>query len=183
MATTNYVSAGKPKVGGAIYVAPTGTDLPEDTTATLGTSFKCLGYCSEDGVTNSNTPESEDIKAWGGDTVLSIQTSKDDTYQFKLIEGLNVDVLKTVYGDENVTGTLTTGITVKANSTEIAALSWVLEMIMRDGAVKRIVIPNGKISELGDITYNDSEAFGYEVTVKALPDTSGNTHYEYIKKA
>lgn len=183
MATTNYVSAGKPKVGGAIYAAPTGTELPEDVTTTLDTAFKCLGYCSEDGVTNSNSPESEDIKAWGGDTVLSIQTAKDDTYQFKLIEGLNEDVLKTIYGSTNVTGTLTTGITVKANSTETTALSWVLEMILRDGAVKRIVIPNGKISELGDITYNDSEVFGYEITVKCLPDSEGNTHYEYIKKA
>lgn len=183
MATTNYVSAGKPKVGGAVYVAPTATTLPTDASTELNAAFKCLGYCSEDGATNSNSPESEDIKAWGGDTVLSIQTSKDDTFKTKLLEGLNIDVLKTIYGDDNVTGTLATGITVKVNSTELETKAWVIDMILREGALKRLVIPNGKISELGDITYSDSEAFGYDVTIKALPDEDGNTHYEYIKKA
>ncbi len=78
------VSAGKPKPTGAIWVAPLGTALPTDTTDEL-VGFECLGYCSDDGLTNSTNLESETIKAWGGDTVLTIQTSKEDTFGFKLI--------------------------------------------------------------------------------------------------
>ena len=174
------VSAGKPNVSGAVWVAPKGTALPEDTTSTL-TGFTCLGYCSEDGLTNATNMESETIKAWGGDTVLSIQTSKEDTYQFTLLEVLNPEVLKFIYGTSNVTGT--TAITVKANNTDLVEQSIVIDMVMRGNAAKRVVIPAAKISEVGDIVYSDSEAVGYEVTVQCIPDASGNTHYEYILKA
>ena len=177
------VSAGKPKTTGAIWVAPKGSTLPTDTATTLDVAFKCLGYCSDDGLTNSTDLESETIKAWGGDTVLTIQTSKEDRFGFTLIEVFNEDVLKFVFGSANVTGDLATGLTVTANNSDVEETALVIDMIMRDNSAKRIVIPDCKISEFGDVVYSDSEAVGYETTVTCMPDSSGNTHYEYLKSA
>ena len=183
MNNATNVSAGKPKVGGAIFAAPVGTPLPTTTVEALDAAFKNLGYCSDDGLTNSTSLDVQKIKAWGGDTVLVIQSSREDTFKYKLIEIKSLEVLKHVYGADNVTGTLETGIVVKVNNSDVPEQSLVIDMILRDNTAKRIVIPSCKISEVGDIVYGDEDAVGYETTVDCTPDSDGNTHYEYILKA
>lgn len=182
-ASSANVTAAKPNISGAVSSAPLKTTLPQDAKTDLNEAFKTLGYISEDGLTNENSPESEEVKAWGGQTVLSSQTDKKDTFKFKLIESLNVEVLKEVYGANNVTGTLATGITVKANANELPEHSLVIDMMLKNGSVKRIVIPRGKVSEIGEIGYKDGDPIGYELTITALPDDQGNTHYEYMQGA
>lgn len=183
MATVNNVTAAKPAVGGAVSVAATTATLPTATGTSLGSGWANLGYISEDGLTNNNTPESDTVKAWGGDIVLTPMTGKEDTFSFTLIEAINTDVLGVIYGSANVSGALATGITVNAKAAEMDAHAWVVDMVLRNSVAKRIVIPNGVISEVGEITYADGEAVGYEITVTAFPNSSGVTHYEYIKSA
>lgn len=180
MPNTQYVATGKPKVGGAVFRAPLGTQLPTDAHSALADAFKELGFISDAGVTSSNTRESEEKKAWGGTTVLTSQTEYSDTWQAVFIEVLREAVLKMVYGDGNVSGTLETGITIKANAAQLPAASYVFDMVL-NGAIKRVVLPNATISAIGDMVYVDNDLAGYDTTLSALPDTSENTHYEYIE--
>lgn len=177
----NNTTAAKPKVGGAIYVAPAGTTLPTGTSTTLGDTFEKLGYISEDGLSNSQTINSTTVKAWGGDTVLTIFSGREDTFAYTLLEALSVEVLKHVYGDDNVSGTLATGITIKVNSDEMPEVVLVADMVLKDGALKRIVIPCARVTSVGEIKYSDSSAVGYSVTSTAFSDADGNTHYEYLQ--
>lgn len=181
------VSVGKPKIGGAIYVAPKGTTVPTSATATLGSAFTCLGYISEDGLSNTNTASTEEIKAWGGDVVLRPQTEKPDTFTATFIESLNVDVLKAAYGADNVSGTLANGITVKANSKELPSCVWVADMVLNGNCLERIVIANGQVTEVGEIVYKDDTAIGFPLTITAYPGgwadtTDQDTHKAYIIK-
>ncbi len=172
------ITVGKPKTTGAVYVAPLGTTLPTDASTALATDYIELGHVSEDGITNENSPETEDIKAWGGTVVYSSQTEKTDTFTFALLETLKTDVLKVVYGDDNVT-VADGNISINATTTELPERVYVIDMLLRNGSLKRIVIPDGKISEIGEITYKDDELASYELTITCLP-TSGCTHKEYI---
>lgn len=176
------VTSAKPQIGGAVFVAPLETPLPTDATAELNEAFKNLGFVSDEGLKNNNTASSKETKAWGGATVNSTQTEKTDKFQLELIEALNVDTLKFVYGDKNVTGTLETGIKIKAGAEESATQILVIDMILKDGILKRIVVPLAKLTEMGEISYNDEDGVGYDVTISAFLDGDGGSHYEYIAK-
>ena len=164
-------------------MAPLGTKLPTDATTALDVAFENVGYISEDGVVNTNSPDTDTIKEWGGASVGKIDNGKDDTWQFTMIEALNLAALKLVYGPDNVSGTLEEDITIKANSNEQADVCMVIDMILKGGALKRVVLPSAGVSEVGEVTYAATSAIGYQTTLLATPDAEGNTHYEYIKSA
>lgn len=187
--TATNVSTGKPKVTGSIHRAPIGTTIPTDATTALDAAFVCLGYVSEDGLENENELSLNDIKAWGGNIVYRSLTEMTDNFNFKLIESLNANVLKAVYGDANVTVTGGTGSIAPIGGTTIDVAVkaedpvegvWVFELALRGGVKKRIVVPTGAVTSRETITYNDSDAIAYGITVSAYPDANGSTHKEYL---
>lgn len=173
------VTTGKPNIAGAVFVAPKGTTLPTDATTQLADAFKCLGYVSEDGLENENDMDVSAIKAWGGMIVYRSLNELNDNFKLTLLETKNIDVLKTVYGADNVTdddGAI--AIEIKAeNPTEMV---WVFELSLRGGSAKRIVVKEGAITSRDSITYKDDEAVAFGITVSAYPDENGVSHKEYI---
>lgn len=178
------VSAGKPKVAGAIFSAPAGTALPTTAAAALNNAFVGLGYVSEDGVTHTKDITSGQVRAWGGDVVLNYEEGETETYQLTLLESMNIAVLKEIYGQDNVTGTaLSSGITVQSKPGSRVARAWVIDEIMKGNVLRRTVIPRGTITAIGEIVHRDNDAIGYQITISAEADDAGFQHYEYMQNA
>lgn len=179
---SSLVTVGKPVAAGAISAGEANKNVPTDATTALKAGIAKLGYVSDDGLTNSVEVDTEEIKAWGGDTVLTVRTSRTETFSWTFIQTLDADVLKEVYGPENVSGTPEAGLTILHNSKDMPRRLYVFEMLMTGGYIKRIVVPNAQITEVGDVQYVDGEAVGYKVTLTCFPDATGNTVTEYIAK-
>lgn len=156
---------------GGVYVAPDGTALPANANAARNVAFEEVGYISEDGVVQSIGSDRTDIKAWqNGDIVRKVQTSHDLTYQFTMLETNDVS-LEVYYGNY-------TAGTVEINSDVLPHQRWVLEFFDGDDHI-RVVIPDGEVTERGDVSYKNDEATAYPITITCYPDASGNKAYLY----
>lgn len=178
-AATNPISSTKGVSGGYIYAAPVGTALPTDITSTLNAAFVNLGKITDDGIVESVDTDSETKNDINGDPMYTTKSSRTEQAVFTLAE-MDADVLKALYGPDNVT--VATGlITVKHNSKTIPPVSLVLELVLADDRRWRQVIPSATLTELGDLTILSSETAAREATFVFNADESGNTAYDYIE--
>lgn len=178
--TATNVTTGKPKVTGAVWVAPKGTQLPTDATTALSGAFVNLGYVSDSGLENTNDMNISTIKEWGGLVVYQSLDEFTDQFKLTLIEAKSVDVLKAAYGDANVTESNGT-IHVEVNASDPQERVWIFDLVLRGGIAKRIVVPTGAVTTRDAVTYTASDAVGYGLTISAYPDANGKTHDEYIE--
>lgn len=172
------VSVGKPKASGGVWFGSTGVAAPTDAVTPLPMGLVSGGYASDSGLVNSVSVDTSDIVAWGGDTVQTVRTTRSETFVFTFIE-TKEEVLKQVYGPDNVSA-VGTSLTVIHNNKDLPRQLYVFEVLMSGNRVKRIVVPEAQITSVGDVSYVDGEPIGYEITLSAYPDSSGNTAYEYI---
>ncbi|MGG7507973.1 hypothetical protein [Plantibacter sp. YIM 135249] len=164
-------------VTGAWYTAPVGTAAPASASAVLPAIWTDLGYLSDAGTTKSTTRSTSDIIAWqNAAKVRTVVTDSGVTFAFTLIEttaagvglftGSTVDATGKVSVDPGKTG---------------GRRSFVLDVI--DGTkVRRVHIPEGEVTEVGDQTFTSGEAVGYELTISAYPSATigGNSYVEFI---
>jgi hypothetical protein len=156
---------------GAVLSAPAGTAGPVDPTTAWAAAWINLGWISEDGVTEAYSDDSNEIKAWqGGTTVRTVITGSTATYAFTAIE-TNEEVLARYHKGSTITpGTGFSTIEIAAAQADSRA--WGFDVV--DGANHiRIILERAEVTERGDITYNNSDAIGYEMTVTAYPNDAG----------
>lgn len=168
-------------VTGAILSAVTGTALPADETVALNASFKDSGYISDAGLKIGSNQNSTEINDWSGNVVRTIMAGYGNQLSWEHLEW-NEQSLKNFLGDGNVTVVNTAGaptkITAKFNGDEMPVKEWVFNI--KDGIRKiRVVVPNGQVSERGEISFLKTDAVKLPITLKTFPDASGNHIYVY----
>lgn len=165
-------------VTGEIYYGPTGTALPTNAFDTINASFAALGYISEDGITQTINEDRTDIKAWqNGDIVRKVRTSHDYMLQFAMLE-TSLETLAVYYGDGSVSGTLENGA-VQVKGDMDTRGEWIFEIVDGDDLI-RVVVPDGQVTERGDVEYVNGDAIKYPVTITGYPDDSDVKAYIYL---
>lgn len=171
---------------GKVYIAPKGTTLPTDATtdlATVSEAYVNFGYVSDAGVTMSESDNTNTIRAWGGDAVVTTLSEHTETVAFTPIE-INETVLKALYGDDNVdvtagSGSTPTTIVAKHKGQTMPQVVIVIEAIPNAGTKARYVMPLAQLTARGDASLTGTAVQGREMTYTGAADANGVTLYEY----
>jgi len=164
--------ATKVLVGATGKVYGGGSVLPTDAT-TAPTGYNDYGYVSDGGVKLAIGTTITDIKAWGGDVVRSIRSEHKVTINLEFLE-TNAFTLAAYSGDTSATAT-------SARIQNVGGLrqKWIIDTI--DGPdTFRLVIPDGQITELGDLTLSTEEAIKFPITFTCYPDVTSSKAYIYV---
>lgn len=168
-------------ITGGIKFAPIGTATPTDPTSTLNAAFKELGYVAKEGLKLSHDASDDKITVWGGVTIRTIRSDYSATISGTLLSTLDVDVLKTVFGANQVQQK--SGFIAIKHTSDIAPENvYIVETKdSSSGGRKRFVIPKGQITVSGDVNLSHTEITGFEVSIEALADKDGVCYYEFIE--
>lgn len=168
---------------GPILSAPRGTALPSSIADTLDPAFADSGYVSEDGLTLTPERSTEVVRDWSGSVVRELLTEFAARLAWSHLE-TNEQSLKNYMGDDNVTVTAATStegkrITALLRSSEMPRKSWSFKMKDGDARVL-IVVPDGQVSETGEVSFVKSSAVTWPVTLTTYPDADGVNVYIYL---
>ena len=174
------VLVGIPDVSGGLWVSDLVSEtsaLPKADTELATAGFTAVGFISEDGITEANERDTDKVKAWGGDTVRILQNEHTITYSFTFLEMGNPEVLKLLFGEDNIETSGDT-TTIKKNAKVLEHKTFVIEVLDGDKKI-RLVVPDGQITETGERQFSHNAVLQVEVTIEAFSDADGNKGYEY----
>lgn len=155
-------------VTGAVYVGDEDATAPTGATSAVGAGFTDLGYVSEDGVTESRERSTNEIRAWQkASLVREVVTESSMSYTFTLLE-TNKQAVELYYGS-------TVGADGKIEIDPASTggrKSYIIDIEDGDSDI-RIYLKSAEVSEVGEQVYQSGEAVGFEITLKAYPDSNG----------
>ena len=183
------VLVGAPDVqaSGGILVGPTATETtnhPTDATAEISAELKLkpAGYVSNEGVTKTVDRETTEIDDWNGDDVLILQGKHSVTLKVTFLESANLEVLKMIAGENNVTES-GGKIKIVDNADELPHRAMAFQIKGSSGAKIRVFAPDAQVTNVGDVKFVRTDVIKYEATIKCFTDADGNKLYSFIDRA
>lgn len=158
---------------GGLYKGPLGQAEPADSVVALDAAFLNLGYFSADGAVMGFSDTVNNTFAW--QSAALVRTSRTETLTtlaFNPIQSRG-SVLEAFHSGSQITE-ITPGSEYRMPIAPAIAdpASWVFDAI--DGGLHyRYYIPNGEITERGDVMHLNGEPIGYPMTMTFYPDATG----------
>lgn len=162
--------------GADVYAGPTSTTAPTNVATALNAGFRPLGLLSEDGMTESRDDDVTDHWAWGGILVRTTRSKHKRTFVVTALEDNDVVFdLANPGSDTATTGGVTTRTVYVPDPNP---QSFVFHLT--DGSnSKRIYVPRGEVSAVGEKTYSDADMAMTELTITVYPDENGLLYKEF----
>lgn len=163
-----------------IYAGPVGTTGPTDLTTALNAAFDPVGLLDGDeGLTEGRaTGDTTEIRAWGGALIKVTKGTHTRTFRAVLLEDNAI-----TFGLVNPgsTSSTTTGVTTRVVKVPVAnEKAFVIELSEGGDVTKRVHIPRGEITEIGDIVSGPDDPTAYDVTITVYSDSGGILYTEIV---
>jgi hypothetical protein len=175
----------RPADGGVFYRAPLGTALPvmaDSPWDDLDAAYLDHGWVGDDGIANGIKRDTTDHQAFGGDIVKTTQDKYTETLKVTCYESSPV-VLATVFGEDNVSHTGTSGhrqITVNHSSLQLERSVFLVRVIEGE-KTRLIVVKEGQIVTIDDVVHVNKDLVKYTVTIMCYkPDDQTDAVHEFI---
>lgn len=182
------VTTGKGVAGGYIFSAPyvqaTAESLVSASSLTdLSSAFVCLGHITADGIVDTESKSTSTENDMNGDPIITTSSDRTENVRFTLAERSEA-ALKEVYGHGNVSVSSGFG-TILHNNADRDHRIYVAELIKKDGNRLRQIIPDGQVTEIGDLTANSTNILAREITIacNTFTWTEGSGTSEVTKTA
>jgi hypothetical protein len=168
---------------GGLYVAPFGTELPDDVDAVLDAAFLNLGYVSADGVTLNTDSSTTPIEVWGGEEIATLRDSYSVEITATLFQVLSPEVNAAIFGSDNVSTAAATSeagnrMRVLLNSKLPPRVSLVIDSFYEDKAIRHVA-QIAQLQDLGDIQLVHNAPLSFECTFRVLRGVDGNHLTKY----
>lgn len=163
-------------LNGDVRYAPVGTTAPTDTTTAYAATWKVLGLLSEDGLTESRDEDSNDFYAWGSILVRTVRSKHKRTFQVTTLE--DNSAVWSLVNPGSAAPTTATGTTTRVVKVPSAnPLAFAFDTV--DGTVtKRLIVPRGEVTEIGDIVRGEGDMEMRELTVTVYGASDGVLYRE-----